>query len=372
MNDRAEQPASRPEEMQKLRVLVVDDSPVARAVLRSILESDAGIEVVGLARNGWEGVQMAARLRPDVITMDVRMPEMDGAEATQQIMAYHPTPILIVTASLAKQDVDFSFRMLETGALDIFEKPAGDDPNSLRTRAQALIERVHLLSRVRVITHLRGRRHAKAAKEPPPPPEVLPAPLPTRSPERIVVIGASTGGPRALQRVLRKLPADFPVPVLVIQHIASGFTQGLCDWLAEEIRLRIAVAREGEGLVAGRVYVAPESRHLLPDRHAVHLSEVPRTSPVPSVDVTMHAAARTFGRRAIGVLLTGMGSDGAQGLLSIRRAGGVTIAQDQDTSTIFGMPRTAIEVGAAQQVLPLEEIASAIEEAVEAEVEAPV
>ena len=346
---------------KRLRVLVVDDSPVARSVLRSILESDPSIEVVGTARNGWEGVQMATQLAPDVITMDVRMPEMDGYEATQQIMAYHPRPILIVTASLAKQDVDFSFRMLEAGALDIFEKPAGDDPDALRGRAQALVERVRLLSRVRVITHLRGRRRVG----PPEPPirhvEVKPSAVPAEAPDWLVVIGASTGGPRAIQRVLAQIPQTFPAPVLVVQHIANGFIQGLADWLDGETQLSVAVARQGEGLVAGRVYIAPEGQHLVPERRALRLAATPRTTPIPSVDVTMQAAAQSWSTQAIGVLLTGMGGDGARGLLAIRKAGGVTIAQDQATSTIFGMPNVAIQLGAAQQVLPLDKIAVAIQ-----------
>lgn len=344
---------------ERLRVLVVDDSPVARAVLRSILESDPGIQVVGVARNGWEAVQLTSRLRPDVITMDVRMPEMDGAEATEQIMAYYPTPILVVTASLAKEDVDFSFRMLEAGALDIFEKPAGDDPVALRACAQALVERVRLLARVRVITHLRGRRRRRI--EPTSPPPAVPH---GASPSRLVVIGASTGGPKALQRVLSGLPSGFPAPILVVQHIASGFIQGMCDWLAGEIRLPIGVARDGEALEPGRVYVAPENRHLVPEHDRLHLSDRPRTTPMPCVDVTMEEAARVFGGRAVGVLLTGMGSDGARGLLAIRKAGGRTIVQNQSTCTIFGMPRAAIELGAAEKVLPLEEIASALVEVV--------
>ena len=348
----------------KLRVLVVDDSPVARSVIRSILEGDPGIEVVGLARNGWEAVQMTARLRPDVITMDVRMPEMDGYEATCQIMAYHPTPILIVTASLSRQDVDFTFRMLEAGALDILEKPAGEDPLALRSKAQDLIERVRLLSRVRVITHLRGRRKA-GRPLPLTPVPATPGPAPAEAPSRLVVIGASTGGPRALQRILSGLPADFPAPILVVQHIAPGFIRGLAEWLAGETRLRVSLARQDDGLTPGRVYIAPEGCHLLPDFRRVHLTETPRTPLIPSVDVTMRAAAQNFGRRAIGVLLTGMGNDGAEGLLAIRQAGGLTIAQDQATSTIFGMPRAAIELGAAQQVLPLEDIAPALLRAVE-------
>lgn len=362
MHGRAGQPTDDRMSRVKLRVLVADDSPVARLVLRSILESDPDIEVVGLARNGREAVSMTAQLHPDVITMDVRMPEMDGYEATRQIMAYHPTPILIVTASLAKQDVDFSFRMLEAGALDIFEKPAGDEPATLRARAHFLIERVRLLSRVRVITHLRGRRTGPPT--PLTPVRVVPAAVPQQSPQRIVVIGASTGGPRALHRILRHLPADFPAPILVVQHIAQGFTAGLAEWLAAETALRVAVARDREGLEAGRVYIAPEGRHLVLNQRTVHLQDTPYTRLIPSVDVTMHAVAQNFGSRSVGVLLTGMGSDGASGLLAVHRAGGVTIAQDEETCTIFGMPRAAMEVQAAQHILPLEEISGALKQIV--------
>jgi two-component system chemotaxis response regulator CheB len=358
----------------RLRVLVVDDSPVARAVLRSILESDERIEVIGVARNGWEAVQLTAQLQPDVITMDVRMPRMDGYEATRQIMAYNPTPILIVTASLAKQDVDFSFRMLEAGALDILEKPAGDEPQSLRSRAQDLIERVLLLSRVRVITHLRGRRKRPSPPGPPPPLptiEVIPAPVPAEAPERIVVIGASTGGPRAIQKILKGLPRDFSAPILIVQHMATGFMQGLVEWLSGEIPLRIAIARNGEGLEPGRIYVAPEGRQMTVNQRTIQLANTPRTNPIPSIDVTMHTAAQFFGRRAVGVLLTGMGDDGAQGLLTIHRAQGITIVQNEASSTIFGMPRVAIQLGAAQKILPLNEIAPAICSAVHAQEKVP-
>lgn len=356
---------ARQDHPKKLRVLVVDDSPLARAVLRSILESDRDIEVVGLARNGWDAVQMTNQLHPDVITMDVRMPKMDGYEATQQIMAYHPTPILVVTASLAKQDVDFSFRMLEAGALDILEKPSGDDPASLRLRAQDLIERVWLLSRVRVITHLRGRRKTGPAV-PLEPVSISPSPVPLQPPQYLVVIGASTGGPRAVQIVLKSLPGDFPAPIIVVQHIAPGFVQGLVEWLAGETGLRVGTAQDGEGLVAGRVYVAPEGQHLVVERRTIRLANTPRTNPIPSVDVTMQAAARSFGDKTVGVLLTGMGSDGAQGLLSIRQAGGMTIAQDEASSTIFGMPKVAIELKAAREVLPLEQIGPMLNKALSA------
>jgi len=214
-----------------------------------------------------------------------------------------------------------------------------------------------------VITHLRGRRKAG-----PPDPirhvEVKPSTVPAETPGRLVVLGASTGGPRAVQRILARLPGDLDAPVLLVQHIASGFTQGLADWLAGETALRVAVAREGEGLAAGRVYVAPEGQHIVPERQTIRLSATPRTLPIPSVDVTMQAAARNWGAAAIGVLLTGMGSDGARGLLAIRQAGGITIAQDQATSTIFGMPNAAIQIGGAIRVLPLDEISAAIQAAV--------
>ncbi|WP_026370551.1 chemotaxis-specific protein-glutamate methyltransferase CheB [Kallotenue papyrolyticum] len=394
-----------------IRVLVVDDSALMRRALTALLASDPEIEVVGTASDGRAAIEQVAALRPDVITMDVRMPIMDGAQTTEHIMAYYPTPILVLTASLSRFDVDITFKMLGLGALDVMEKPPGGDPAGLERARLDLIRRVKMLSRVRVVTHLRGRRrsvadlntaagqrnapvggprhrrgsrplgtgslrrgHGSAPLRPPEPlrrshgarlltPAAPPAPRTALGGARhVVVIGASTGGPRVVQQILRELPPSFPAAVLVVQHIADGFTAGMVDWLDACCALPVALASAGDLALPGHVYVAPDNLHLLIDREGVlGLSPHPALLQRPSVDVTMERAAEAYGARVIGVLLTGMGRDGAIGLGAIRRAGGYTIAQDGDSCVVFGMPRAAIEVGAACEVLRPEAIAGRLQ-----------
>lgn len=392
-----------------IRVLVVDDSVLMRRALTALLTSDPEIEVVGTASDGRAAIEQVAALRPDVITMDVRMPVMDGAQTTEHIMAYYPTPILVLTASLSRFDVDITFKMLGLGALDVMEKPSSGDPAGLERARLDLIRRVKMLSRVRVVTHLRGRRRlsgeltGNAASRSAPvggprhrrgsrplgtgslrrgsgplrSPEVLrrshgarllgpavpPAPRTALGGARhVVVIGASTGGPRVVQQILRELPLSFPAAILLVQHIADGFTAGMVDWLDASCALPVHLAAAGDLALPGHVYVAPDDLHLLIDREGVlSLSAQPALLQRPSVDVTMERAAEAYGPRAIGVLLTGMGRDGAIGLGAIRRAGGYTIAQDGDSCVVFGMPRAAIEVGAACEVLRPEAIAGRLQ-----------
>lgn len=361
-----------------IRVVIVDDSQLMQRVLTTLLEQDPAIHVVGTASNGQQAIEVVERLRPNVVTMDVHMPVMDGLATTEHLMAVCPTPILVLTASLGHSDVDITFKMLGAGALDVVEKPKGNDPLALERRAHDLIRRVKLLSRVKVVRHLRGRRrvdeHAigqevsfqsttKAAGV-----GVVPVKAPTRTVPAaiepvypVVIIGASTGGPRVVNQILSALPADLGAAVLVVQHIAEGFSGGMAEWLALNCRMPVVVAGERMELRAGTVYVAPDRCDLLlqPDAR-VHLSRNSVLLQRPSVDVAMQAAAAVFGRRCIGVLLTGMGRDGAYGMLTIRRSGGYTIAQDEATSAIFGMPRAAIELGAAHEVLPGPQIAARV------------
>ncbi len=392
-----------------IRVLVVDDSTLMRRALSALLASDPDIEVVGVARNGQEAIEQVAALRPHVITMDVRMPVMDGAQTTEHIMAYYPTPILVLTASLSRFDINITFKMLALGALDVMEKPSSDDPGGLDRARAELIRRVKVLSRVRVVTHLRGRRRTSAAlsdsssvasagqlthgtdttrrgrgsrplgtgglrrssgSRPMRHPDLIrrshgakllgELPAPSGPPsltalgasDRLVVIGASTGGPRVVQQILRALPEQFPAAVLVVQHIADGFTGGMVEWLQTSCALPVQLARAGELALPGHVYVAPDNLHLLIDANGVlSLSSQPALLQRPSVDVTMQRVAEAYGARAIGVLLTGMGRDGALGMLALRRAGAPTIAQHGDTCVVFGMPRAAIEAGAVDEVL---------------------
>jgi two-component system, chemotaxis family, protein-glutamate methylesterase/glutaminase len=380
---------------QPIRVVVVDDSALMRRVITELLHQDSAIRVVGAARNGREAIGLVEELRPDIVTMDVRMPVMDGLATTEHLMAYCPTPILVVTASLAKHDVDITFKMLGAGALEVFEKPSGADPAELARAGRALIRRVKVLARVKVVTHLRGRRRPASVEEASKEVNALEgakgrvgeaakelrrdsrplahAPMrPISSPPRlpvlvdgpdfpIVVIGASTGGPRVVSQVLAGLPGDLPAALLIVQHIAAGFSAGMAEWLAHTSKLPVVLAREGQAIRAGEVLVAPDQRDLLitSDRR-VHLSENPLLIQRPSIDISMQAAAEVFRARSFGVLLTGMGRDGAYGMLTIKRAGGYTIAQDEASSTIFGMPRAAIQLGAAREVLPVTQIASRI------------
>ncbi len=358
---------------ETLRLFIVDDSALIRHMLRSIFESDPSIEVVGEAANGRDALRLVAELRPDIITMDVRMPLMDGVETTEHLMAYHPTPILVLTASLSRYDIDITFRMLGAGALDVMEKPSLANQADIDLARRELIRRVKTLARVKVVTHLRGRRRlAAAAGNPLPSP--APAPLPPRPKKPatrpllasgaaypIIVIGASTGGPRVVRQILAGFPADFGAAILIVQHIAEGFASGMVEWLAAGIALPVALAEAGDRLDPGRILVAPDRANLMLDEDGrVHLSSKPILLQLPSIDVTMQAVAEWYRAQTVGVLLTGMGRDGAIGMKSIRRAGGFTIAQDQASSTIFGMPRAAIELGAATAVLAPEDIVATL------------
>ncbi len=375
---------------KQLRLVIVDDSALMRRVLREMLESDPAITVVGEAANGQEALELVARLRPDVITMDVRMPIMDGLETTEQLMAYYPTPILVLTASLSRYDTDITFEMLGAGALDVMEKPRLSDPPAREQAQRDLVRRIKLLSRVKVVTHLRGRRRldrpdsmSRLRTDIPPAPIVpylmqqmpdtrlaitgclAPGTKPRgarpKIPFPLVVIGASTGGPRVIQQILMGLPATFHAAVLVIQHIAEGFSAGMVTWLASSCALPISLAQEGSPLVPGTVLIAPERCDVLIEQdHRIHLSNSPLLLQRPAIDITMQAAAEVFGPYTIGVLLTGMGRDGAIGMKSIRRAGGYTIAQDKDSCAIYGMPRAAIDLQAVDIVLSPEEISLAL------------
>jgi two-component system chemotaxis response regulator CheB len=362
-------------------------------MITNLIERDPAIRVVGSARDGREAIALVEELRPDIVTMDVRMPVMDGLATTEHLMAYCPTPILVLTASLASHEVDITFRMLDAGALEVIEKPAADNPQALERAGDDLIRRIKLLARVRVVTHLRGRRrsgeageartalpqpsaqHGRAnkqaleAKNPavatpglvPPvvPSSVLQTASLARGPFPVVVIGASTGGPRVVHQILAGLPRNFLAAVLVVQQIAAGFSAGMAEWLASASVLPVRLAGEGQMLQPGVVLVAPDQHDLLiaPDA-TVHLNANPLLIQRPSIDVTMQAAAEVFGASTIGVLLTGMGRDGAYGLLTIRRTGGHTIAQDEASSAIFGMPRAAVQLGAAVEVLAPAQIAA--------------
>lgn len=336
-----------------IRVLVVEDSPTQRHLTRAIVESDPEMTVVGEARNGEEAVSLCDRLLPNIITMDIQMPRMDGYEAIRRIMADWPRPILVLTSTRSDIELGISYRALDAGALMVMGKPhglPGDDPE-----ADHLIATLKALAEVKVV-----RRRAWLQKERPPSVGGPARSFKAGGPVRLIAMGASTGGPPSLQIVFQGLPADLPVPIVAVQHISRGFTAGLARWLDETTPLRVKVTEPGEPLAPGTVYLAPEGHHLVVTQNgsAWHSSSPPVDGHRPSVTALFESVAKHYGAGAIGVLLTGMGDDGARGLRAMHDAGAHTIAQDEASSVVFGMPREAIALGATREIVPLEQIAA--------------
>ncbi len=340
---------------RKVGVLVVDDSPICRQLIADALKKDPDVEVLGVAENGREAIEKTAALKPHVITMDVDMPVMDGLEAVERIMADHPTPILVLTADPRNQAPELTCRALELGALALQVKPALD----AGPEAWNLAREVKLLSSVRVIRHLRGVRRM-VAKAPPAMSAPQDAAAFAASPIGLVVVAASTGGPQVVHKLLSELPGDFPAPIVVVQHINAAFSESLAGWLAASSKLKIRLARDGDALVPGEVIVAPANVHVtIPSRGRVALSSgEPYDGHIPSATLLFESAARTYGRRTAAIILTGMGSDGADGMAAVKAAGGLTIAQNQESCVVFGMPRAAIAKGVVDHVVHGDEISS--------------
>ncbi len=340
-----------------IRVLVAEDSLTVRELLVAILESDPEIRVVGQAKNGVEAVELAKKLRPHLITMDVHMPLMDGFEATKEIMVQAPTPIIIVSSSSSGADVELSLNALRAGALMLVAKP--DDPHSphFNGRQAQFVSMVKAMADVKVVR--RWGRQPVAAIRPRQPPPAGP-----RRPVRVVTIAASTGGPAALHQILQTMPRDFPVPVLAVQHIARGFVTGLAEWLNASCDLRVKVAEHDEALRARTVFLAPDDQHLGLGRGGrIELSDAPPVGGFrPSATHLFESAARTLGSGVLGLVLTGMGSDGVAGIAALKAAGGTVIAQDEASSVVYGMPGEAVATGLVDQVLSTNEIAARLVE----------
>ena len=342
----------------RVRVLVAEDSLTIRKRLVEVLSEDPGIVVVAEAENGKEAIELCERLRPDVVTLDMMMPVMTGVAATEHIMAYCPTPILVVSASTNRGELYRTYDALAAGAIDVLDKPRGDAlDGAWEARFRAAVK---LVSRIKVITHLRGRFASSALAAAAAAPRVA-----ARAPLQALALGGSTGSPGVVVEILRELPSDFPLPVLLVVHINEPFGKAFAEWLDAQLSVRVRYARDGEPLPRGPgVLMAPPGRHLVLERGALRLDDGPeRLSCRPSVDVLFSSLARALGPAALGCLLTGMGKDGAEGLLAMRRAGGPTLAQDEATSVVFGMPREAILLGAAELVLPRQAIGPALLEA---------
>lgn len=335
--------------MSVIRVVIADDSQVAREVLRDILSRAEDIEVVGEATNGREAVELAKRLAPQLITMDLNMPVMDGLSAIEEIMYSKGVPILVVSDH---SDAQTAYQALEVGALEVMPKPTlvGAD-------AERFLERVRLLAGVAVITRLRRRvtTHTPSA--------TLPN-LPTAPPgvprdfQHVIAIACSTGGPQALVRLLRTLPAGFPIPIVIAQHISHGFIDGMAQWLASLCAMPVSVGKEGEQIRPGHIYLSPSERDLcISPHHRFQLQSSPENALYhPSCDVLLQSIAKVYGKDAIGIILTGMGRDGVNGMRAIYQAGGTTLAQDEASSVIYGMNQEAVRAGVIQYELPLESL----------------
>ena len=342
--------------MQTVNVLIVDDSKVAQLLLAHILETDPQIRVIGTADDGQAALEFVNERRPDVILMDIQMPRMDGFEATRRIMETQPVPIIVCSGAAKADDATTTFRVMEAGALACVEKPPGREHPDFERLAASIRQNVRVMSEVKVV-----RRWAKARLGLPRPHATRSASSPAQS-IKVVGIGASTGGPQVLQQILAALPKGFPAPILIVQHIAHGFLPGLCEWLNQTTGFRIQIAAYGMTPLPGHVYLAPDDYHMgmTPNDRIVLTREAAENHLRPAVSYLFRSLAHVYGPAAAGVLLTGMGRDGAAELLQMKEAGAVTFAQDAESSVVHGMPGEAIRLGGATHVLSPDRIAEAL------------
>ena len=358
-----------------MTVVVVDDSAVQRRFLRGAIDAAPEFDVVGEARNGKEAVALVERLRPHAVVMDLDLPVMGGVEAIERIMATCATPILVYSAFVAGEDSENALEALSAGAVDVLAKPGPQDTGTLDEYAETLRTRLRMVSRIRVITHPRGRLRSGAkltgeakslvagtGRRPVGSTPVVDE-FPVREGVKLLVIGASTGGPHALLSVLSALPADLPQAVLVVQHMAEGFIGGLASWLDQLVALPVSVGESGRRLEPGTVTIAPSGGNLLIQDNRLRVLVTPPDPGqfhVPGIDATMTSVADALGPDAVGVLLTGMGRDGAAGLLAMRKRGAFTIGQDESTSAVYGMPAAAAAMDAIDRQLAIDDIGPAL------------
>ncbi|QJT09079.1 chemotaxis-specific protein-glutamate methyltransferase CheB [Oceanidesulfovibrio marinus] len=340
----------------RIGVLIVDDSTVVREAMRYAVESDPELFVAGLAANGREAIEKTRSLEPDVIAMDFHMPDMNGIQATRQIMQETPTPIVIVSGLLDPKEASANFMALDAGALALLEKPRFIGAEQQQALGE-IVKTLKLMSEVTVIRRRPGKEEQ---------PKIQPGPARRdihagkRGPFSLVAIGASTGGPQAISRILSLLPADFSLPILIVQHIAPGFLQGLIHWLNAQTPLEVETALHGKRPLPGHVYFAPDGAHLGVGRGNVMLlsDAAPENNLRPSVSHLFRSVANVLGDKGVGVLLTGMGSDGAAELGAMHGKGALTVGQSEESCIVFGMPRAARDAGAADLMLSLDDIAT--------------
>lgn len=341
--------------MKKTRILLVDDSQIAIETLSRLISSTPDLEVAGKFKDGGEALNSINLINPDICSLDFYMPKMDGLELTSKIMEIHPVPILIVSSKLDMKNSQAIFPLLEAGALDCIEKPQTQDPT--QPSAMSYLEKLRILSKVMVLR----KRSFKAATALPTAPPIIRA-----GGYAAIVIGSSTGGPTALLTILRKLPKNFPLPIVCVQHISKGFLKGLVEWLDSQCQLNIKIGNEGEMILPGHVYFPQEDTHLeLGINNEINIKYTPPVNGHrPSIDVTMSSFAKRFGKQAVGVILTGMGLDGAAGILQINKEGGATVAQSEQTCVVFGMPKVAIEKGGVDNILDIDKISDYLQKLV--------
>jgi two-component system, chemotaxis family, protein-glutamate methylesterase/glutaminase len=334
-----------------IKILLADDSSLVRRVLTDILHESKDIRVIGCACNGRDAVDLTLRLKPDLVIMDLVMPVMGGLEAIEEIMAGAPTPVLVLSAAVEATEVDRAFNAIKRGALDVMEKPAVDTPGALADFACRLVEKVRLLSGIRVIRHPRRSSRGQAVDK---------IGVFGSSPN-VLAIGASTGGPKAVMSLLKSLPADFQATVFIVQHISDGFAAGFASWLDRECAIPVMLAVDGAKYGPGEAVVAPDGSHMTVSDGRIRLSsDAPVNCCRPSIDVFFSSLALAPCDQVVSLLLSGMGKDGAQGLLRIKERGGTTIVQDELSCVVFGMPKAAINLQAANQVLSLDSMPLAI------------
>ncbi|MGH2437447.1 MAG: chemotaxis-specific protein-glutamate methyltransferase CheB [bacterium] len=341
-----------------IHVLVVDDSKVAQMLLVRILEADPQIRIAGVVNDGQAALEFVNQSLPDVILMDIHMPWMDGFEATRRIMETRPVPIVVCSATANPQEVATTFRVMEAGALACVEKPVGREHPEFERMAAHLRDTVKMMSEVRLV-----RRWPRAQAALTDAPSARPmAAKSTAGGIKVIGIGASTGGPQVLQQILARLPKGFPVPILVVQHIAHGFLPGLAEWLNQTTGFQVHIGAHGITPLPGHVYLAPDDFHMgvSPSGRILLTTEPQQNHPQPAVSYLFRSLADVYGHAAVGVLLTGMGRDGAAELKLMKDHGAVTIAQDRDSSVVNGMPGEAIKLGGATHVLPANKIANGL------------
>lgn len=341
-----------------IKVLVVEDSPVVREFLVHILAADPGIQVIGTASDGEQAIEAVACKRPDVVTMDIHMPRLDGLQASRRIMETHPTPIVIVSGSTDPREVATTFRAIEAGVVAVLRRPAGIGHPDHEANARELVQTVKLMSEVKVIR--RWPRAGSSRVEAAHPVELSRPQGEIRA--KVIAIGASTGGPSVLQTILAALPADLPVPVLIVQHMAVGFTQGFVQWLAQTSGVPVHLATHGDSVQPGHAYLAPEEFQMRVEQggRIALKKDAPENGLRPSVSYLFRSVAEIYGRDALAGLLSGMGRDGAEELRLLREKGALTFVQDKDSSVVHGMPGAAIELNAATLVLSPDRIAATL------------